>query len=95
MGTRRYRTVVAVVLAGLCGMTCLEMHGIRLEAATEMGAPGPGEFLGEIVESGVVGCVLAQVVPCTDLSGWVGLARAGSWVWVGVEAIRFVGMLRP
>jgi hypothetical protein len=102
MGTRKYRTVVAAVLAGvvlfsplLCGMTCLEMHGIRPEAATEMVAPGPGEFLGKIVESGVVGCVLAQVVPRTELSEWVGLARVGSWVWVGVEVIRLVGMLRP
>jgi hypothetical protein len=96
----KYRTVVAAILAGavlfsplLCGMSCLEGRGVRPGGATEMVAPAAGEFLGEIVESGVVGCLLAQVVLRVDMSEWGELARVGSWVWVGVEAVRLIGVI--
>jgi hypothetical protein len=98
MGKRKYRTVAAAVLAGavlfsplLCGMSCLEAGGVRPGVTTEMVAPAAGEFLGEVVESGVVGCLLAQVVLRVDVNEFGDLARVGSWVWVGVEAAELAG----
>jgi hypothetical protein len=96
---RNYRTVVAAVLVGaalfsplLCGMTCLEGRGVQAGAAVEV-APAAGEFLGEFVESGVVGCVLTHVILRVDASDWGEIARVGIWVWAGVETVRSVGVI--
>jgi len=98
MGTRNYRTVVAAILIGavlfsplLCGMTCLEGRGVQADVATEMVAPATGEFVGNFVENGVVGCVLTHVVLDIDWSDWTDVLEDGAWGWVGVEAVRLVG----
>jgi hypothetical protein len=87
---------VAAVLAGailcsplLCGMTCLEGRGIGAGAAVEAGAPAE-ELVGELAESAVLGCVLADVVLKIDLGEWADALNEESWVWVGVEAGRLV-----
>jgi len=102
MGTWKYKPVVAAILVGaflfsplLCGMTCLEMGGIRPNAATEMVAPGAGEFVGEFVKSGVVGCVVTHIVLKIDFNEWGNVFRVGNRVWDGVEAAYLIeGMLR-
>jgi len=98
MGKRKYRAVFSAVLAGavlfsplLCGMTCLEGRGVQVDVATEMVAPATGEFVGNFVENGVVGCVLTHVVLDIDWSDWTDVLEDGAWVWVGVEAVRLVG----
>ncbi len=100
MGKRKYRAVFSAVLAGvvlfsplLCGMTCLEGRGVQVDVATEMVAPATGEFVGNFVENGVVGCVLTHVVLDVDLSGWADVLNDGNWVWVGVEAVELVGAI--
>jgi hypothetical protein len=98
---KNHRLVVAAVLAGvvlgsplLCGMSCMETRVERASAAVEAG-PAVGEFAGEFVESGVVGCVLMHVVLSTDWSGWTEAAQAGTWMWVGIEAVRLVRAMGP
>jgi hypothetical protein len=97
---KKHRLVVAAVLAGaalfsplLCGMTCLEGRGVRADVATEMMAPAAGDFVGEFVGRGAVGCVLMHVVLNIDWSDWTGAAQAGTWVWVGIEAVRLAGTI--
>jgi hypothetical protein len=99
MRNRKYRAVVAAVLVGavlfsplLCGMTCIETGGRNSSAAAKV-APAAGEFVGEFVESGVVGCVLTHVVFDIDWSDWAGVLEDGTWVWVGVEAVRLTGVV--
>ena len=96
---RKYRIVVATVLAGaalfsplLCGMTRLEARGEKTIAAVEA-VPAAGEFVGEFVESGVVGCVLTHVILNIDLSGWADILSDGNWAWVGVEAVELIGAI--
>jgi hypothetical protein len=95
MGKRKYRTVVAAVLAGavlfsplLCGMTCLGTRGGNSNTGVVV-APAM-ELAGESVVSRVVGCVLTQVILSIDGGEWAELARVGSWFWVGLEIVRFV-----
>jgi hypothetical protein len=97
MGKRKYRAVFSAVLAGavlfsplLCGMTCLEERGAKDSATAEL-APGPAEFVGELVESGVAGCVLTHVVLKVDVSELTKAAGVGAWIWVGFEAVQLVG----
>ena len=92
MGTRKYRTVIATVLAGailfsplLCGMTCLEMAVGNPN--TGAGVEPAAELAGRYAVSGVVGCVLTEAVLNIDGSEWAELARVGTWIWVGVEAV--------
>jgi len=94
MGNRKCRTVAAAVLAGavlfsplVCAMSCLETQLGETGAPVEVG-PVAGELVGEVLENGVVWCLLAHVVLRVEWSEWVELARAGSWVWVGAEAVR-------
>ena len=96
MGNRKYRTVVAAVLAGavlfsplLCGMSCLETSGGNSSSGVEV-APA-AELAGEFAVSVVVGCVLTHVILNIDGSEWAELARVGTWVWVGAETVRLVG----
>ena len=99
----KYRTVfaagVAAVLAGaalfspsLSGMTCLETPVEKTIAAVEA-APAADEFVGEFVESGVVGCLLTHVVLNIDWSDWASVLEDGARVWVGVEAVRLAGAI--
>jgi len=94
MRKRKYRTVVAAILAGvvlfsplLCGMTCLEERGIAAKSGVEFVSPAE-ELVAGFAESVVVGCLLTRVVPKNDFIEWTegvdveGLAR------VGVEALR-------
>jgi hypothetical protein len=97
MGTRKYRTVVAAILIGaflfsplLCGMTCLDERGVKDSVAAEV-APGEREFVGELVESGVAGCVLTHVVLKVDVSELTKAVGVGAWIWVGFEAVQLVG----
>jgi hypothetical protein len=87
---------VAAILAGailfsplLCGMTCLELGGIRANTISETVPPPAGEFVEEILESGAVGCALGHMVLTLELRDLAYLARIGSWVWIGVEMARF------
>jgi hypothetical protein len=96
---RKHRTVVAAVLVGaalfsplLCGMPCLEGRGVQAGAAVEA-VPAAGEFVGQFVKSRVVGCVLMHAILRVDASDWGEIARVGNWVWVGVEAVRWVGTI--
>ncbi len=93
---KKYRTVVAAVLAGaalfsplLCGMTCLETRGIGPSATVEV-VPRAEEVAAEFAESGVVGCVLTHVVLSIDLNDWADVLHDGNWVWVGVETVELV-----
>jgi hypothetical protein len=94
MGKSKYRTVVAAVLVGavlfsplLCGMSCLETNGIRPSAAVES-ASRAEELAAEFVGSALVGCVLSHVISRIDFSGWTDQVDVGTWVWIGVEALR-------
>jgi hypothetical protein len=94
MGNRKYRTVVAAVLAGavlfsplLCGMTRLEGCGVGPSAGVEF-VPRVGELAVEITGSALVGCVLSHVVSKIDFSRWTGQVDIMTWVWVGVGALR-------
>ena len=94
MGNRKYRTVIAAVLAGailfsplLCGMSCLEMNGTRRGAAVEMASPAE-ELAAEFAGSALVGCVLSHVVSKLDFSGWTDQVDVMTWVWIGVGALR-------
>ena len=93
MGKRKYRTVVAAVLAGavlfsplLCGMTCREGRGVRPEAANSI-TPA-AELTGELVGGAVVGCVLKHVVSNINFGGWADEVDVRTWVWIAVEALR-------
>jgi len=95
---KKYRTVVAVALAGaalfsplLCGMTCLETRGGNSSARAEE-APAV-ELAGEFAVSGVVGCVLTHVALDINFSGWEDQVDVGTWVWVGVETVRLAGAI--
>ena len=97
MGTRKYRTVVAAILIGaflfsplLCGMTCLEGRGAKDSVTAEV-APGAREFVGVLLESGVVECVLMHVVLKVDVSELTKTVGVGAWIWVGFEAVQLVG----
>jgi len=94
MGTRKYRTVVAAVLAGvvlfsplLCGMSCLETNGIRSSAAVES-APRAEELAAEFVGSALVGCVLSHLVSKIGFNEWADQVDVVTWVWVGVEVLQ-------
>jgi len=94
MRKRKYRTVAAAVLAGailfsplLCGMSCVEMNGIRPSAAAEMASPAE-ELAAEIAGSALVGCVLSHVASRIDFMEWADQVDAMTWVWVGVKALR-------
>jgi hypothetical protein len=94
---KKHRLGVAAVLGGaalfsplLCGMTCMETRVERAGAAVEA-APEVGEFAGEFVESGAVGCVLMHVVLKIDVSEWMDAAQVGTWVRVGFKA---AGLIR-
>lgn len=94
MGKRKYRTVVAAVLVGavifsplLCGMSCLETNGIRPSDAAEMASPAE-ELAAEIAGSALVGCVVSHAISKIDFSEWTDQVDVGTWVWVGVEALR-------
>jgi hypothetical protein len=97
----KYRTVATAVLMGaiffsplVCGMTCLEARGQKTSVGAD-GASAAGEFVGEFVESGVVGCVVWHVVLNMDWSDWTEAVQVGTRVWVGVDAVEYVGeMLR-
>jgi len=93
---KKYRTVVAAVLAGaalfsplLCGMTCLETRGIGPSATVEV-VPRAEEVAAEFAESGVVGCVLTHVVLSIDSNDWADVFEVGTRVWGGVEAVELV-----
>ncbi|HEV2103771.1 MAG TPA: hypothetical protein VGR58_13415 [Candidatus Acidoferrum sp.] len=93
MGKRKYRTVVAAVMAGavlfsplLCGMTCREGLWVRVEA-TETMAPAT-ELTGELVGGAVVGCVLPHLVAKIDFGGWADEVDVRTWFWIAVEALR-------
>jgi hypothetical protein len=93
---KKHRLVVAAVLAGagffsplLCGMTCVETRVERASVAVEA-APAVGEFAGEFVESGVVGCVLTHVVSQLDFGGWTEAVQVGTWIRSGVEMGKLV-----
>jgi hypothetical protein len=49
------------------------------------------ELAGEFGFSGVVGCVLTQVILNIDWSDWASVLEDGAQVWVGVEAVRLAG----
>jgi hypothetical protein len=94
MGKSKYRTVVAAVLAGvvlfsplMCGMTCLDGHGIRPSAVVES-APRAEDLAAEFVGSALVGCVLSHLVSKIDFSEWADQVDVVTWVWVGVEVLR-------
>jgi hypothetical protein len=96
MGNRKCRTVAAAVLAGavlfsplVCATSCLETQLGETDTLVEV-VPAAEAFMDEIVDSKVVWCLLAQVVLRVELSESVELALAGSWVWVGLEIVRFV-----
>jgi hypothetical protein len=96
MFNRIYRTVAAAVLVGavlfsplLCGMTCLEGHGVRPSVAAEI-APTVEELAGEFVGSAVAGCVLTHVVLKVDVSELTKAVGVGTWIWVGFEAVQLV-----
>ena len=85
---KKHRLVVAAVLAGavlcsplLCGMTCVETRVERASAAVES-APAVGEFAGEFVESGAVGCVLTHVVLKIDVSEWMDAVLGEELPWM-------------
>jgi hypothetical protein len=97
MGKSKYRTVVAAVLAGvvlfsplLCGMTCFGVRGVRPDVAPETVAPA-AELAREFAVSGVVGCMLTQVILNMNLGEWTDVVNVGNWVWVGVEAVPLLG----
>ena len=94
---KKHRLVSAAVLAGvalfsplLCGMTCLETRVERASAEVES-APGVGEFAGEFVGSGAVGCVLMHVVLKIEVSEWMDAVKVGTWVRVGFKAAAMIG----
>jgi len=94
MGNRKYRTVVAAVLAGavlfsplLCGMSCGEMSGIKRSAAAEMGSPAE-ELAVDIAGGALVGCVLSHVASRIDVMEWADQVDMMTWVWVGAKAVR-------
>jgi len=96
MLNRKYRMVVAGILAGaalfsplLCGMTCPEARVQKSSVSAEV-APTAGEFMGEFMERGLVGCVLTHVILRIDAKEWAQFVRLASWVWVGVKVVRFV-----
>ncbi|HET7108938.1 MAG TPA: hypothetical protein VFI38_19145 [Candidatus Acidoferrum sp.] len=97
MGKRMYRTLAATVLAGvvlfsplLCGMTCREGLAVRFGAAQTV-APAT-ELTGEVVGNAVVECVFTHVISKIEFSGWAAEVDVRTWVWVGAEALRFVGI---
>jgi hypothetical protein len=97
MLNRKYRTVVAAVLAGvvlfsplLCAMTCRDVRGVRPDVAAEVVAPAE-DLAGEFAESAVAGCLLTHVVLNIDLGEWTDVVNVGNWVWVGVEAVPLMG----
>ena len=101
MRKRKYRTVAAAILAGvvlfsplLCGMSCVEMNGIRRSAAAEMASPAE-ELAADIAGSALVGCVLSHVASRIDFMEWADQVDVMTWVWVGEEAVRLAGLLRP
>jgi hypothetical protein len=94
MGNRKYRTVVAAVLAGavlfsplLYGMTRLEGCGAGPSAGVEF-VPPVGELAAEFAESAVVECVVTGVVSKIDFSEWTERVDVERLVRVGVEALR-------
>ena len=101
MGNRKYRTVVAAVLAGavlfsplLCAMTRLEGCGVGPSAGVEF-VPPVGELAAEFAESAAVGCVLKQVVSKIDFGGSMERVNVESLVRIGVDALRlFEGVWR-
>jgi precorrin-3B methylase len=98
---RKYGTVVAAVLAGaalfsplLCEMDCLEGRVEKTCAAVEV-VPAAGELAAEFAGSALVGCVLTHVVLNIDLSDWMDVLKAMTWVGIGAEAAELVrGELR-
>lgn len=95
MGNRKYRTVVAAVLAGailfsplVCGMSCLEARVSRASVGAELVQPAE-EFMAGFVVSAVVGCAWTRVVSKIDFSEWTERVDVESWVWVGLEIVRF------
>jgi hypothetical protein len=89
MGTRNYRTVAAAVLAGaimfsplLCGMTCLAGRESKHRVA--------GDFGGDLVESGVVGCVVANMVGRFNAGDWEDVLQVGAWIETGIQAMKLV-----
>ena len=97
MSTRKYRMVVAAILAGvalfsplLCGMTCLEERGIAQKSGAEFVLPTE-ELVAWLVESGVVGCLLTRVVPKIDLSEWAERVDVEQGARMGIETLRVLG----
>jgi len=85
---KKRRLVVSALLAGvvlfsplLCGMTCVETPVDGASAAVEA-APAVGEFAGEFVESGAVGCVLTHVVLKIDVSEWMDAVLGKELPWM-------------
>ena len=99
MGKAKYRTVVAAVLAGvvlfsplLCGKSCLERRGSGDSGSVDIAAPsGVGELVGKIAESGVVGCVVIQVLLDVDAKDLANVLEAGNWIWFGIEPVEWIG----
>jgi hypothetical protein len=94
MRKRKYRTVVAAILAGvvlfsplLCGMTCLEERGIEAKSGGEFVLPAE-ELVAGFAESAVVGCLLTRVLPKIAFSEWVERVDVEGVVRLGVEALR-------
>ena len=94
MGTKKYRTVVAAILAGailfsplLCGMTCLEEQGIEAKSGVEFVLPAE-ELVAGFAESAVVGCLLTRVVTKIDWSEWAEGVDVEGLVRLGVATLR-------
>jgi hypothetical protein len=100
MGNRKYRTVIAAVLAGailfsplVCGMSCLEARVSRATAGAELVHPAK-ELMAGFAVSGVVGCVWTHVVSKIDFSEWTERVDVERLVRLGVEALRVFGGFR-
>jgi len=94
MGNRKYRTVIAAVLAGailfsplVCGMSCLEARVSRASAGAELVQQVEDLMTGFAV-SAVVGCVGTRVVSKIDFSEWAERVDVERLVRVGAEALR-------
>jgi hypothetical protein len=99
MGKAKYRTVVAAVLAGvvlfspiLCGKSCLEGRGSGNSGSVDVAAPVVAqELVRKIAESGVVGCVVIQVLLDVDGKDLTNVLEVGNWIWFGIEPVEWIG----